>query len=125
MSELLLVGTGGFLGAIVRYALGGWVAGRTGPGFPYETLLINVTGCFAIGLFMTLAVDAFAWPPSARLFVAVGFLGAYTTFSTFGYETMKLLEGGSFMPALINCLASVTAGLIAVWLGIAAGRVVA
>lgn len=113
------------MGAIARYSLGGWLAERTGPVFPYETLLINVTGCFAIGLFMTLAVDAFAWPPAARLFVAVGFLGAYTTFSTFGYETVKLMEGGGFGLALVNCLASVTAGLVAVWLGIALGKVIA
>ena len=125
MLDILFVGAGGFLGAIARYALGGWIAERTGPGFPYETLLINVTGCFAIGLFMTLAVDAFAWPPSARLFIAVGFLGAYTTFSTFGYETMKLIEGGSLWLAFVNCLASVTVGLVAVWLGMALGRVMA
>ncbi len=125
MTEVLLVGAGGFLGAIARYTLGGWIVERTSPGFPYATLLINVTGCFAIGLFMTLAVDTFAWPPAVRLFVAVGFLGGYTTFSTFGFETMRLIDGGGYGLALLNCLASVTAGLIAVWLGMALGRLIA
>jgi fluoride exporter len=125
MFDVLLVGAGGFLGAITRYSLGGWIAGKTGPAFPYETLIINATGCFAIGLFMTMAVDVFAWPPAFRLFIAVGFLGGYTTFSTFGYESIKLIESGNIWPAIANAVGSVVIGLFAVWLGIVVGRVFA
>jgi CrcB protein len=123
MTEALLVGAGGFLGAIARWALGGWLADRTSAAFPYETFIINISGCFAIGLFMTLATDLFGWPPSVRLFVAIGFLGAYTTFSTFGYESIKLIEGGGFWLAAANATGSVLAGLAAVWAGMALGRV--
>ena len=125
MLELLIVGFGGFIGATGRYMIGGLLAERTGPGFPYETLVINVTGCFAIGLFMTMATETFNWHPHARLFVAIGILGGYTTFSTLGYETLKLVEDGNVLLGFANGIGSLTLGLIAVWLGTVLGRLFA
>jgi CrcB protein len=90
--ELLWVGVGGFLGANARYLLSGWVASRLGSAFPYGTLVINVTGSFILGFFLAFAEDRLWVAPSARLLFAVGFVGAYTTFSTFEYESIHLLQ---------------------------------
>ncbi len=113
---------GGALGAALRYYLGGTVLARTAAPFPTATFVINVTGSFAVGLFLTLATERLNLSPPLRLAVAVGFVGAYTTFSTFEYETAKLLEDGELTRALLNVLLSVAAGLLAVWLGIFAAR---
>ena len=100
MDKYLLVGLGGFLGAIARYALGGWAAEKWGGGFPYRTLLINVSGSFVLGLFLAVTASRLPLDPRWRLFFAVGFLGAYTTFSTFTYETVQLLLANNWRPAL-------------------------
>jgi fluoride exporter len=121
---MVWVGLGGFLGANARYFLGGWVAGRLGTVFPYGTFVINITGSFILGLFLAFVQDR-AWVhPGARLLFAIGFLGAYTTFSTFTYETIALVENGELLLAAINALGSVTAGLTAVFAGIALGRAI-
>ena len=122
MDRYLLIGLGGFLGANARYLLGGWVADRLGPSFPYGTLAINATGSFVIGLFLSLITDRFQAPPGLRLFFAIGFLGAYTTFSTFTYESLALLEVRAYGAAAANVVGSVAVGLIAVGLGAALGR---
>ncbi|HEY9899957.1 MAG TPA: fluoride efflux transporter CrcB [Pantanalinema sp.] len=123
MWELVWVGSGGFFGAISRYALGNWIASRLGTAFPYGTLLINLTGCLALGFFGTLALRrATLIPPEARLLVAVGFLGAYTTFSTFGFETIRLLEENNLALAFAYVLGSVLAGLLTTYLGVVAAR---
>jgi CrcB protein len=117
-----MVGIGGFLGAVARYAVDGWVSRRMGALFPYGTFVINVSGSFILGLFATAITERFIVHPHGRLLVAIGFLGAYTTFSTFEYETHKLMEEGSFGLALLNILLSVAIGLIAVRFGILLGR---
>ncbi len=122
MIRYLMVGMGGFLGAIARYVVDGWISRRMGALFPYGTLTINVGGCFVLGLFATTITERFIVHPHWRLLIAIGFLGAYTTFSTFGYETHKLMEEGSLGLALLNVLLSVTVGLIAVRLGIFLAR---
>ena len=129
MNDALLkiwwVGLGGFLGANARYWLGVWFEARAQGGqFPWATLVINVTGSFLLGLFMALDVERLALPraPVLRLLFAVGFLGAYTTFSTFTYETLALAETGAPGRAFGNVLGSVAAGLLAAWLGMALGR---
>lgn len=122
MTTLLLVGLGGFLGASCRYLVGAWAADRLGIGFPYGTLLINVTGCFAIGLFLTVATDRLVIPPSARLFFAVGFVGAYTTFSTYTFESLALLQARAYLLAAANLIGSVVLGMLAVTLGVILGR---
>jgi CrcB protein len=121
MRDVLWVGAGGFLGAVARYWVGGWVSRRMGTSFPYGTLVINVSGSFVLGLIMGL-LDGHALVPAVRLAMAIGFVGAYTTFSTFSYETMQLLESGAALLAGANVIGSVLAGLAAVVLGLAAGR---
>ena len=122
MDRYLLIGLGGFLGANARYLLGGWVADRLGPSFPYGTLVVNATGSFVIGLFLALVTDRFQAPPGLRLFFAIGFLGAYTTFSTFTYESLALFGTRAYAAAAANVVGSVAIGLVAVGLGAALGR---
>ena len=122
MVKLLLVGAGSFLGGIARYALSGLVQRWAGAGFPWGTLAVNVTGCFAIGAVLHLVEDRAMLGPDARVFLVVGILGGFTTFSAFGWETFELLRANQPGLALINAAGSVTAGLAAVWLGRAALR---
>jgi CrcB protein len=117
-----MVGIGGFFGAIARYLIGEWVVGKGDSGFPYGTFVVNVSGCFVLALFVTLITERFIIHPHWRLLVAVGFLGAYTTFSTFEYETNKLIEAGSFWLALLNMFMSLASGMIAIRIGVALGR---
>src|SRR5262249_22997522 len=102
------------LGANGRYLLGTWIAQRYGTSFPYGTLVINVSGSFVIGLFLTLIAELFVLHPNWRLFFAVGFLGAYTTFSTFSYESVVLLQNGSWRLGLVNMVDSMVLGPVAV-----------
>lgn len=122
LTKYLAVAAGGALGAVLRYYLGGTMLGRTAAPFPTATFVINVTGSFILGLFLTLATERFNVSPHLRLAVAVGFVGAYTTFSTFEYETAKLIEDGDVTRALLNVVLSFVVGLLAVWLGIFAAR---
>lgn len=115
------MGAGGFVGAIVRYALALWVDTRMGSPFPFATLLINVTGSFVLGV-LSGALEFSSLPPEVRLTIGVGFLGAYTTFSTFTYETLRLVEAGDTALALGYVTLSVLAGLAAATLGLAVGR---
>lgn len=120
--KLLIVGLGGFVGANARYLASEWAYKHWGPGFPYGTLLVNVTGAFILGLFATLSLSL-SWRPEWRLLIAVGFVGAYTTFSTFEYESIQLIaQGGRYREAAINIAGSVVAGFFAAWLGIVAAR---
>jgi len=121
MYGFLWVGAGGFLGAIARYALSLWIDTRFDTPFPVATMLINVTGSFVLGT-MSGALEFATWPPEVRLALGVGFLGAYTTFSTFTYETLRLIEAGDTAIALGYVSASVLAGLAAATLGLALGR---
>jgi len=121
MKEILWVGLGGFAGANARYLLGIWVATRFGTTFPYGTFIINVTGSFVLGVIMGL-LDAHVLASAVRLSLAIGFVGAYTTFSTFTYETLRLVESGSLLLAAANVVGSVVVGLLAAIAGLAAGR---
>lgn len=121
MSALLWVGLGGFLGANARYLLGIWAASRWGIAFPYGTFIINVSGSFILGFFLAFGYDR-AWvSTSARLLFAVGFVGAYTTFSTFEYESILLLQNGELLLAMVYLIGSVVSGGIATIVGIALG----
>jgi len=117
------VGLGGFLGASARYYLGGWLNDLS-PGslFPYETLVINVSGCLGIGLLAGLAELRGLFSPELRLFLMVGILGGFTTFSTFGYETFQLMRDGEVMAASLNVVLQVVLGLAGVWAGYALAR---
>jgi fluoride exporter len=103
LQKILYIGIGGGLGANARYWIGGWLAKRLGGVFPYATLFVNVTGSFLLGLFVVLISERYvAATPSLRLLLAVGFLGSYTTFSTFEYETFSLASSGSYLQAALN-----------------------
>ena len=122
LKNLLVVGAGGFLGAVARYGVGLAVARFWTTEFPLGTFLVNVSGSFILGLFTTLATERLAVDPAWRLLVATGFVGAYTTFSTFEYETHRLLEVGATTWAAVNVLASVVVGFLAVRLGVLIAR---
>ena len=123
LRQLALVGTGGGCGAMLRFVVGGLVHRFLPASFPYGTFLINVTGCFGIGFLAVLVEERFLLGPGARLFWMVGVLGGYTTFSTFGYETMILMRGGSQAAALFNAAGQVVLGLAAVAAGAVTARV--
>lgn len=124
LTSVLIVGLGGFVGAIARYGLYHLVH-RCIPGaFPWGTLVVNVTGCAGIGAVMYLVEDCLVLSPSARLFWAVGLLGAFTTFSAFGHETLDLMGRGRWGLAAAYVGVSVVVGLAAVWLGRAALRAI-
>lgn len=120
--RLVWIGAAGFAGALARYLVGGWVAARTRGAFPLGTLVVNVTGCFLLGLLFTLFTERVLPHPTLRAALTVGFLGAYTTFSTFSLETVRLVEDGALPLAVANVAGSVVTGMVAVYLGIFAGR---
>ncbi|MBI3271572.1 MAG: fluoride efflux transporter CrcB [Planctomycetes bacterium] len=124
MLKALLVGLGGFLGAIARYELSGLVHRYLSASFPYGTLVVNVLGCLAIGGVLHLVEDRSLLGPNTRLFLTIGILGGFTTFSSFGYETMELLRDGESALALANVAGNVVLGLGAVWLGRTVPRLV-
>jgi CrcB protein len=121
-TDYLVVAVGGALGACLRYFIGGSIFARTQTPFPLATFVINVSGSFLIGFFLTLTTERMNISPHLRLAIAVGFVGAYTTFSTFEYETIRLIEEGRFIYAVLNVVLSVVVGFVAVWGGIALAR---
>jgi CrcB protein len=117
------VGAGGFLGSVLRYWVTGAVYGLVAaPRVPWGTLVVNVAGCFAIGLLGGLAETRGVLTASARLFLFIGVLGGFTTFSTFGYETLALLREQAVARALLNAGLQLTLGVGAAWVGLAASR---
>ncbi len=119
---VLLVGIGGFLGSIARYLVGTLVAHRYGSAWPYGTFFINITGCFLIGFFMTLTAERLVVHESWRYLFPIGFVGAYTTFSTYEYETLKLVHSGAWGRAVSYVVASTVVGFAAMWLAVACAR---
>ena len=118
MINILLVGLGGFIGSILRYLASGYVQQSSKSiDFPYGTLAVNVIGCFVIGFLAQLAEERGAFMSESRLFVFVGILGGFTTFSSFGNETLNLARDSQMLNALANVGANVILGLFAVWLG--------
>ena len=118
MGNLLLIGVGGFVGAIARFWLSGRVQDLSGSiGFPYGTLVINLVGCFLLGVLSYLIDVRGMFTPEVRSLLIVGLLGAFTTFSTFSMETFNLLAAGESVRALVNVASSVILGLAAVWAG--------
>jgi len=122
MLKIYVIGVGGLIGAISRYYLSEFVHRFLGASFPYGTLSVNVLGCMLAGGVMFAVEERGLFSPELRLFVAVGILGAFTTFSTFGYETVTLLRQNHFVPAMSTAALNVVLGLAAVWFGRSALR---
>jgi len=125
MTPFLYISAGAILGANLRFLVGVWASQQFGSGFPYGTLIVNVAGCFIIGLFYGLGETRITITPELRLFVAIGFLGAFTTFSSFGNETINLIRSGDLWLALINVAGNNLLGLVAVFGGVTLARLLA
>ncbi|MEA2714222.1 MAG: fluoride exporter [Gemmatimonadales bacterium] len=119
---LLYVALGSAIGGVSRYLLGGLVQRMLDTTFPAGTLLVNITGSFLLGAIIRYALDTPSLTPEVRAFLTIGFCGGYTTFSTFSYETMALLEDGEWARAGVYITASVILSLIATFLGLALAR---
>ena len=122
MEKYLFIGAGGFIGSVCRYGLSSLLYRILGDRFPYGTLAVNVLGCFTIGLLMTLFEGRWLVQPNVRLFLTIGILGGFTTFSTFSYETIEILRAGNTSLGFINIFGSIVFCLSATWAGSIAGK---
>jgi CrcB protein len=124
MLNAVVVFIGGGVGAFARYSMQGIIYRWIGTAFPYGTLAVNVIGCFLIGLFMIVFEDRFLVNPTLRIFLTVGILGGFTTFSTFSYETISMLRDGEIYFAFANILVSLVGCLGGTYLGMTAGKLI-
>jgi len=124
MYKILLIGIAGLLGTLARYYLSGWADEWWGGTFPFGTLIVNALGCLAIGFLFHATEEKYLIDPALRSAVLVGFLGGFTTFSSFAVQSFTLLRGGEIFLAGVNILVSNIAGVILVWLGYALSRAV-
>ena len=123
MERFLWICLGGAAGSGARYLIALWAAQRFGSTFPYGTLIVNLAGCFAIAAVMHVAA-ALSWPATLRSAITIGFIGGLTTYSSFNYETSRLLEEGAVGSAASNALATIGGAFAAGWLGLLAARFV-
>ena len=119
MQKYLLIAVGGAFGSVARYWVGSTIAGRMGTRFPYGTFVINLTACLIIGFSITWLGKRAGINPAWRYLIPVGFIGAYSTFSTYEWETLSTMRSGAFLLAALYALGSLILGLAAVWLGAA------
>lgn len=122
--QILVIMLGGGLGALMRFIVSSSVTEKLGSNFPYGTLTVNVLGSFIMGFLAMFLVERMGLDPLLRLGIFVGFLGAFTTFSTFSMETLNLFEQGESLRALMNMFISVILSVLAVWLGVLAGKTI-
>jgi len=118
-----MIAMGGALGAIARYQLASVVQARISVGFPWGTFIVNITGCLVMGVATTLLTDRLAHP-NWRFLIPIGFIGAYTTFSTFELETFRAVTDGAWLVGGLNVVGSVLAGYVALWLGVVLTRLI-
>ncbi len=123
MYKYFLIAVGGSLGAIARYWVGSTISGRMGTRFPYGTFVVNITACLIIGFSLVFLGRRTEINPAWRFLIPVGFIGAYSTFSTFEWETFSSLQTGAFFIAALNVVLSITLGLVAVWCGVLIARI--
>lgn len=117
MAKLLIIGLGGFIGAIGRYLITQYFFQSSTSDFPLGTFIVNIIGCLILGMFMYYAQNSAVFSANMRMFVAIGILGAFTTFSTFSYETVALFNAQKVMLALANIVGSILLGIFSIWLG--------
>lgn len=120
--KYLMVGIGGALGSMLRFWMGSYIGGRFGSRFPYGTFVINISGSFLIGLVIAIMAEKTQWSDNWRYLMPIGFIGGYTTFSAFEYETFRLFQDGQVLTAALNVALSVGVGFAGVWAGAIAGR---
>lgn len=125
MTKYLIVALGGAIGSMLRFWAGGYVSERLGSRFPYGTFVVNVTASFLVGFIMTVLAERTHLSPTWRYLLVVGFLGGYSTFSAFEYETFRVFEDGEFLITALNIALSVGVGFVAVWIGAITGRSIA
>jgi CrcB protein len=123
MQKILLIACVGACGTVARYFLQGWIQQLFGPNFPWGTLVVNVAGCFLFGMVWTLAEERFFIGPELRVLLLIGFLGSFTTFSSFVFETAELVRDTQWRMAVVNVLAQNGVGLISFFLGLFVGRI--
>jgi CrcB protein len=124
METFLLISIGAILGSNLRYWVGGWAANLFGTSFPYGNLIINLTGSFILGFFITLTTNRLFVDPRWRILVAIGLLGSYTTFSSYTFESINLITENQWIPGLFNLFGSAIFGGLAVLLGIFLARAI-
>ncbi|HEY2905355.1 MAG TPA: fluoride efflux transporter CrcB [Vicinamibacterales bacterium] len=124
MDRYAWIAIGGALGAIARHQMTAAIQSRVPLGFPLGTFLVNVSGCLAMGIVATLLADRLTVHANWRFAVPIGFIGAYTTFSTFEYDTFRAMNDGAWLVGGLNVLASVVVGYIALWLGVVLARAI-
>jgi fluoride exporter len=117
LQKYLLIAVGGALGSLTRYWVGSAISGRLGARFPYGTLVVNITACVIIGFSLTYLGRRADLSPAWRYLIPIGFVGAYSTFSTYEWETLSTMRAGAFLLALIYVVSSLVLGLVAVWGG--------
>ncbi|MDH3067848.1 fluoride efflux transporter CrcB [Akkermansia sp. N21169] len=122
IQEILCVMISGAIGVLARYLISIWAVSKIGTGFPYGTFIVNIAGCFIMGVFMVLSTERFIASPYAKLIVGVGFLGGLTTFGSFSYETLYLFQNGQILKAGLNLFGNVGIGLFATLAGAALTR---
>ncbi|MFZ0544089.1 MAG: fluoride efflux transporter CrcB [Candidatus Promineifilaceae bacterium] len=122
MNRFLYIAIGAALGANARYLVGLWAANRFDAGFPYGTFIVNVTGSFLLGFILTLATERLTISPETRLLLAVGFLGSYTTFSSYSVESLGLLRDSGLWPGLLNIISNNLVGLLCAAIGVYLAR---
>jgi len=124
IAEIIYIGCGGFFGAVSRFLVSGYANKLCGKGFPYGTLTVNVAGSFLLGMISFLAISRDMMSDNVRVMITVGFLGAFTTFSTFSYETFNLIKEGSYYLSLMNIVTNILICLAAVALGVLAATLI-
>ncbi|RIK45147.1 MAG: fluoride efflux transporter CrcB [Chloroflexi bacterium] len=123
-NQVLAIGLGAVLGANARYLVALWAAARFGLGFPYGTLIVNMTGSLILGFLVTVMLERLSVPPEVRLFLVVGFLGSFTTFSSFAVESLGLLQNGAAGKAIVNIFANNALSLACALLGVYLARLI-
>ncbi len=124
MTKYLMVAIGGALGSVLRFWVGTYISNRIATRFLAGTFVVNMTACFLIGFVITVLTEKSSGNPNWRYLIPIGFIGGYSTFSTFEYETFRVFQEGDFLIAGLNVVLSVVVGFVSVWVGVITGKMV-
>ncbi len=124
MTKYLMVAIGGALGSVLRFWVGTYISNRIATRFLAGTFVVNMTACFLIGFVITVLAEKSSWNANWRYLIPIGFIGGYSTFSTFEYETFRVFQEGDFLIAGLNVILSVVVGFVSVWMGVVTGKMI-